>query len=248
VSDRKSVSEKSYEGRSCVSRLHRKRLDAILRELNGIPRPEKGVIADFGCSTGLICQKMREQVFGDDSWTIMGLDFYQPNLDGAANRRIPGSDFQLFDLNEIDSRFSGRFDLITCIETLEHTADFRTAFENLYLSARVGGTIVVTVPNETGLIGLVKFLARKVVRRKAYGDFFEGQSELKYVMCLLLNRPIDGFRGECKKGWGPHLGFDWKVLDSFITKSYVESGRCRIVKRSKLVMGTTLLYVLKKVR
>lgn len=244
----KSVSEKSYDGWNPVARFHRMRLDTLMRELGDLPKPQGGALADFGCSTGLICQKMRERVFAEDSWTIAGCDFYQPNVDRAAGRGIPRASFHLFDLNELDTRFEGKFDIVTCIETLEHVADLRTAFENLYLSTRVGGLMVVTVPNEKGLVGLFKFLARKVLRRNAYGDFFEGQSEMRYLMCLLLNRPIDGFRRECKRGWGPHLGFDWKALDSFIRSDYVESGRCRLVKRSKLVMGTTVLYVLDKLR
>jgi SAM-dependent methyltransferase len=223
------------------------RIDALIRELNAVSKPDGGIIADFGCSTGLVCREMRERVFLDDSWTMMGLDFYQPNLEKAAGRGISGSSFHEFDLNEINREFAGRFDFITCIETLEHTADFRPGVENLYLSAKAGGVIFITIPNEKGLVGLIKYLARKVLRRKPYGDFFKGQSELEYFMCLLLNRPIDGFRRECKQGWGPHLGFDWKVVDYFISTNYVVPGKCRVVKRSKLMMGTTVLYVLQKV-
>lgn len=243
----KSISERSYAGRGPAARLHRSRLRSILREMSSFELPDEGEVAEFGCSTGLVLQQIMETVLSPESWQAFGFDVREENVAAGAQRGIPGASFSSFNLNRVDTSYAGRFDLVTCFETLEHTGDFRNAFENLYVATRQGGLIFVSVPNEKGLCGLAKYLGRKLLRRNAYEDFFDEQSELDYLMCLLLNRPLDRFRDPAAEGWGPHLGFDWKTLDRHVKEAYVESGKCLLLRRPIPAPWATVFYVLKKI-
>jgi len=59
-----------------------------------------------------------------------------------------------------------RFDLILCFETIEHLPDEAAAISEIARVLRPGGTLLLSVPVEFGLVLLLKTLIRFVLRRK----------------------------------------------------------------------------------
>ena len=110
---------------------------------------------------------------------------------------------------------------MTCFETLEHVGNYENAFRNLFTHLRAGGILITTVPNETRLVGLVKFMARPIFNRKAYGRFFETRSCLKYLLYLMADKNIEEFRTPGRRSHGPHLGFDYRKLREHVEQRYV---------------------------
>jgi SAM-dependent methyltransferase len=243
-----SSHEGTYKRGDISSRLHRSRLRAILRLFDEIELGAEGMLADFGCSNGFVIECLQQGVFSQRNWRFVGWDRSDSLLAMAREKKLPRATFRHFDLNDQGRVFSAEFDVVTCFETLEHVCDYRAAFAHLYEACLQGGSIVLSVPNERGAAGIIKYFGRKLLRTNPYGDFFEGKSELGYVLRLLTNRPIDFYRWPPAAEWGPHLGFDARLFEKFIDEEYLRAGRCRLVLRRKTTLGFSLLYVLRKCR
>lgn len=238
--------EESYKGLGIVAMTHRNRLRHIIHLLHGIENQEGGSLADYGCSDGYIISILQKGIFLNRDWKFYGFDHVEELLSKANGRNLPHTEFHLFNLNAINRDRSNNFDIVTCFETLEHTGNYKNAFENLYFSCAILGSIVVTIPNERGVPGLLKYFGRKVLRRNAYGDFFNSKSELEYVKALFLNRPIDVFRHPDAEGWGPHLGFDYKQFETFIQDHFVKEQKLKIVHQGSATIYFNRSYVFQK--
>ena len=238
--------EKSYQGFGLAPLVHRSRLRRILRLVDQLDLPDRGSLADVGCSNGFILSQLKEHVLSGKDYALFGFDHSDELLGGARNKNIDGASFHQLDLNEIYTSWLDRFDVITCFETLEHVGNYRHAMQNIYSMCRPHGTIVLSIPNERGLPGLLKYLARKLLRRDSYGEFFARQSELDYVRRLLLNLPIDSFREVGAPGWGPHLGFDWQVFRGHLEEHYIQPQKLRLLFETRSFMNFNLFYVMTK--
>ncbi len=241
------VHEESYKGRGLVSHIHRRRLDLLFEILERLERLKTGVVADFGCSNGYILSLIQARECFGRAVEYHGFDHSEELLALAREQNGDAATYHPIDLNRENSGWEDHFDRIHCLETLEHTADYGAALANLYRTCKPGGLIVISVPNEKGVPGLLKFLPLRVLRKQGHLDFFQGKSELEYVKCLALGRRIDGFRQPPRSwGWGSHLGFDWQVFVDFIEQEYVRAGKMSWVERTSNFIGFNLFYVLRK--
>ncbi len=107
----------------------------IFSLLNGV-RFE--TVLDAGCGTGILLQQISEAypktILTGSEYSSEGIEF--------AKKRLPDADFHVLDLSK-DS-LHRTFDLITCIDVIEHIPDDRTALKNL--RSMTGGHLVVSVP------------------------------------------------------------------------------------------------------
>ena len=236
--------EESYQGRGIIPFFHRRRLKSLFELFDRIDLKKEGALADFGCSNGYILSLLRKNVFRDKDYEFHGFDHSEELIESARSRGIPNTSFHYVDLNRVadaDRTWVDRFDIVTCFETIEHTGNSMNAFHNLYSACKAEGVIFLSMPNEKGLPGLLKFFGRKILRRDPYGDFFENTGEFEYVRCLLMNRRIDGFRDPEAESWGPHLGFDWQVILDSIREKYIRSGMLELLCHRRSVFGLNLL-------
>ena len=155
--------ELSYRGVSLRAFLHRARLRAILRTLERAALGETGRVADFGCSNGFILSELRARRFPYPAWELWGFDHAPPYVEAATKRAIPGARFEPFDLDLPEDQPALPFDLVLCLETLEHTGNYRNGLPKLARATRPGGYLLISVPNERGLPGVLKFFGRRVL-------------------------------------------------------------------------------------
>lgn len=227
--------------------IHSNRETLLYQLLSDLNLPNKGQLADFGCSDGYIIENLRKTVFAGKDWRYVGLDHAQKLIDLGIAKKLPNTTFGIADLNVINHQFESQYDVVLCLETLEHVGDYANALENLYLAAKVDGDIIITIPNEVGLPGFVKYAARRILRRDAYGDFFKGKSEWKYMKHLLTGKPIDMFRQPAQDSWGPHLGFDSNSFHAFIMQELVDKGKVNMIQYFKTDrVGFNIFYHLKR--
>lgn len=236
----------SYEGIGFDKLVHRARLKKIVHIVESLRFEEEGFWADFGCSDGWCLYHLQKKIPSLARWKLYGFDHQSALLDLARKRKIPHAEFIRADLNAIDKKYENSFHMVTCLETLEHIGDYRNAFSNVHLTCRSGGLIVIAVPNETGIPGMIKFIGRKILRKDPYGLFFKNAGVFKYFMTLLNGGDIEIFRDNDVVEWGPHLGFDYRNLEKYIQEEYVHRARCVIIKRQVSFFGFNRLYVLKK--
>ncbi|MDD3803831.1 MAG: class I SAM-dependent methyltransferase [bacterium] len=239
------VHETSYKGNSPAKFVHRARLREILMSVRKHSPKDGGSIADFGCSNGYILREMKDKILTEKRWSFYGFDKNTQLLELAREKCEKNMEFCSFDLNSGEN-INQKFDIVCCFETIEHVGDWENALKSLVNCSKDNGLIVITVPNENGMQGLVKFISRYLVRKNPYGEFFDSSmSAFNYLTRLLRDESISDFRVPAD-GYGPHLGFEWKKLYRFIVKNYVDRGVLSLVHQQGLMMNFNYLFIFRR--
>lgn len=238
--------ERSYRGFSPRAIVHRARLRAILKALRRAALGPSGRLADFGCSNGFILSELRVERFPYPGWELWGFDHAAAYIDSARQRQLPGARFELFDLDSPGEEPPSEFDVVLCLETLEHVGSYRVALGKLARATRVGGCLLISVPNEVGAHGVLKFFGRKLLMRQNYEGFFRGRPQGPYVRSLLRGDDLEPFREPPRHGWGDHLGFDIRRFEEFLEAQLLGTGSFEIVEARRPSLGFGRLYLLRR--
>lgn len=116
---------------------YRGRRRIVRSELDRLTLPEGAEVLDAGCGSGRTLQDLVE--YG----TVSGIEFDPDAAAFAASRGWGEVKVGRLEQLPWDSR---RFDLITCLDVLEHVPDDRSALAELRRVCKVGGWLLVTVP------------------------------------------------------------------------------------------------------
>ena len=150
---------------------------------------KRALLVDLGCSDGFVIWQLRRTGELPRSWSAAGYDIDRRLLQAARRRHLANVSFRRIDLNNAAARAVQPGDLVICLETLEHVGNYRSALRVLHNSVRPGGWIILSMPNEVGVVGLIKLLVRPILRRQAYGDFFTGAKEVvSYTVAVAYAR------------------------------------------------------------
>ena len=121
---------------------YRGRRRMIRAELDRLPLPADASVLDAGCGSGRTLEELSP--YGD----VYGIEL-DPGAADVARARGRG-EVQIGRLEELPWE-DGRFDLITCLDVIEHTPDDRVTLRELRRVSRPGGFLLVTVPAYQGL-------------------------------------------------------------------------------------------------
>jgi 2-polyprenyl-3-methyl-5-hydroxy-6-metoxy-1,4-benzoquinol methylase len=110
-----------------------------LLSTHGVDYNQKRV-ADVGCGTGGLLKALKSR-FQPSSLT--GFEYSENALE-IARSQVPGVEFCYFDIYEGGTR---EFDVIFCVEVIEHLLHPDTALRNVVHMLAESGTALVTVPN-----------------------------------------------------------------------------------------------------
>lgn len=241
------IHEDSYKGYSPDKIIHKRRLKKTFDVISLIEAGEEGEYADFGCSNGYTISLLKESIFSEKKWKFYGFDSHDDFLNKGKLRNLNDVEFINFDLNIKNNDWKEKFDIVTCFETIEHVSDYKNALFNIYNACKKGGWIVISIPNEVGMPGIIKYLGRKR-EKNIYGKFFKDQSELKYFQHLVCNKPIHVFRDPDKNEYGPHLGFDWRIFEEYLHEEYVHTERCAIKSKIGSFFNFNFIYLINKLQ
>ncbi len=108
-------------------------------------RPLSGKSAlDIGCGAGLLCEPLSR--LGAE---VTGVDAAAENVSVAGTHaEAMGLDIRYM-AGEVASLDIGRFDLVTCVEVIEHVADKRQFLADVAARLAPGGLLVMSTPNRT---------------------------------------------------------------------------------------------------
>jgi len=110
-----------------------------LLQSHGVDYAGKSV-ADIGCGTGGLLKAIKTR-FQPSSLT--GFEYSEKAMD-IARAKVPGVEFCYFDIYKGSAR---QFDVIFCIEVLEHLLHPDAALRNVLKMLANPGAVLVTVPN-----------------------------------------------------------------------------------------------------
>lgn len=113
--------------------------EACIRRI--IENLEPGRIADIGCGTGLLLDRMMSAK-GTDGFTYAGVDI---SVDNDTRRQYPNVQFSEAKVEALPFE-DNSFDTVICTHVLEHILDIRAAVAELRRIC--SGTILIVVPKE----------------------------------------------------------------------------------------------------
>lgn len=116
---------------------YRGRRRIVRAELDRLPLPASARVLDAGCGSGRQLQELTG--YGE----ISGIELDPDAAALAASRDL--GDVRVGRLEELPWE-DGTFDLITCLDVIEHTPDDRVTLTELRRVAKPGGWLLVTVP------------------------------------------------------------------------------------------------------
>ncbi len=228
--------------------MHRARLARLRELLRGLNLPQSGLLVDLGCSDGFVISELRRRGDLSSAWCAAGYDVDRRLLRAARCRNLADVSFRWIDLNDAGAHVVQPGDLVICLETLEHVGNYRQALLVLHSSVRPAGWIVLSMPNEVGLVGLVKFLARPLLRRQAYGDFFTRTRDvMSYTVAVATRGDLERFRAPPRTIWSPHLGFDHRQVVHHIRRTFVDTGLWEVEEQQRSALGANRFLVVRRV-
>lgn len=107
--------------------------EKLIREAVG----QAGQLLDYGCGTGAFLETCQQK-----NWQVQG---YEPDPDARKLATARTKQPIINDVNAITA--AGPFDVITLWHVLEHVADLTNTINLFNQSLRVGGSLVIAVPN-----------------------------------------------------------------------------------------------------
>ena len=185
--------------------------------------PAPGRLLDYGSGDGtflaMASDRLREGC-GADVATDAVADC-RVRLAGFANLRF-------LTVQELDASHDGAYDVVTCMETLEHcTAPVvETILRDLGRLATPGGRIIISVPIETGPTFLVKLVLRKIAGWRGLSDYRHYETYgLRDALRMLfarrataVERPVYGTPDTPTL---THYGFNWRALRELVRSRFV---------------------------
>jgi SAM-dependent methyltransferase len=131
---------------------------------------------------------------------------------------------QVKELGSIDH--VGQYDAVFCMEVLEHVVDWNPEITRLKSLLKRDGTLIISVPVETGLPLVVKQTVRRIAGWRKIGHY-PGTSS--YSPAEMTSGIFAGHRQHLSRpifdtGSGPfhdHKGFNWMVLKERLQQDFV---------------------------
>jgi SAM-dependent methyltransferase len=131
------------------------RNDAMVREYLGQARQQfydsvveacgdylHGRVIDVGCGPGSVLKALAPH---GSIQQVYGVDFSGSAIE-RCREEVPTGMFLKGDIYHLGCR-DQTFDLVFCMETLEHLECATTAIEELFRICRIGGHVIITIPN-----------------------------------------------------------------------------------------------------
>jgi 2-polyprenyl-6-hydroxyphenyl methylase / 3-demethylubiquinone-9 3-methyltransferase len=120
-------------------------------------------VLDVGCGGGILSEAMARA-----GARVLGIDLSRPVLDVAELHALEGKvavEYRAVSAEELAQERPASFDLVTCMEMLEHVPDPAATVQALAALARPGGDVIVSTLNRNPLAFAVAIVGAEYVAR-----------------------------------------------------------------------------------
>ncbi|TPE59076.1 bifunctional 2-polyprenyl-6-hydroxyphenol methylase/3-demethylubiquinol 3-O-methyltransferase UbiG [Sandaracinobacter neustonicus] len=184
--------------------------DSLVHHFGLDPRKRRALeglsALDIGCGAGLVTEPLA-RMGADTQGLDAGADLIEAARAHAAAQQLPIR-YTAADITDFAPAHKGRFDIVTCLEVVEHVADIPAFLAALASLLKPGGLLIFSTPNRTPLSWAVLIAgAEKITRMIPDG----GHDWHKFLTPDELTRYLAeaGLKVETLKGlnWSPAKGF-----------------------------------------
>lgn len=182
-------------------------------------------VLDYGCGDGTFLAMLMKTPTAPSLAVGVEIDDGQV-LD--CRQRHTDSRLSFLRVDELDRRrYTSAFDALVCTEVLEHVIDRAPVFDRWRWLVKPGGTLVISVPVETGPALVVKQVLRHIAGWRGIGDYpgIAPYSWSEFAKSALagtrqhIMRPI--YRDPDGNGSYCHKGFNWRTLRLELKEHFV---------------------------
>jgi 2-polyprenyl-6-hydroxyphenyl methylase/3-demethylubiquinone-9 3-methyltransferase len=134
-------------------------IDAHWSVERSVAKPLAGKpVLDVGCGAGLLCEPLARL-----GGAVTGVDAAAENVSVASTHaEAVGLDIRYM-MGEVGALDIGTFDLVTCVEVIEHVADKRAFLADVVARLAPGGLLILSTPNRTAASRLLLVGAAEAV-------------------------------------------------------------------------------------
>ena len=169
-------------------------------------RPLAGLTAlDIGCGAGLMTEPLARM-----GATATGIDAAPENITAAATHAAAGGLAITYQATSVEALAAtgARFDIVTCLEVVEHVADRDSFFAALAVLLAPGGIAILSTPNRTAaswavVIAGAEIITRSIPRGAHDWNRFMTPAELSEALVNAGLQVMDTHG----LGWSPTKGF-----------------------------------------
>jgi SAM-dependent methyltransferase len=208
---------------SCKSRViawsHRSRFQVGLQLLGDSTRK----LLDYGSGDGTFLAMAANRI--QEGW---GADLAVDQIKDCRTRLAPHTNLHFCSVDELaDPAHDGRYDVVTCMETLEHctTEMVENVLENLARLVSPDGRAIISVPIEIGPTFVLKWILRKMAAWRGLSDYrhYEPYSISHACRMIFARRSTLLPRPVYQDREGPfhsHYGFNWRWLQERVSDHF----------------------------
>lgn len=198
-------SDYTYNSHNPIRRFsHKRRFNQLCKLVSRYTCPGMNVL-DFGCADGHLISLLSAN--SDNGCTYIG---YDPYPDSESDPSVTIYD----NFDDIKSTNTS-FDVITCLEVLEHFNPNmqRKLIGQVKSILSPGGTLIISVPIESGLPGFFKGIIRKLTDKRLRPKYTWNN-----LWRTLIAQPINQYR--TGDGYLDHIGFYFKDLRKLLEDDF----------------------------
>jgi len=202
-----------------ISWSHRGRFRAALRIAREV---QGGRTLDYGCGDGTFLGLLASHM----AVSAVGAEIHSSIVDSCRSRFAGYDNLRFVHVSGLEPSERESFDVIYCMEVLEHVTEPDVLLERLEWLLAPGGTLVISVPIETGLPVIVKQAVRTLAGWRGIGDY---PGTTRYTPPELLSSILAGatqhiqrpvFKDAAGNPTHDHKGFNWRVLRALVRRRF----------------------------
>lgn len=173
-----------------------------------------GKLLDYGCGDGTFLSMAADRIQQG-----VGADIAVDQIRDCAERLASFNNLRFCSIADLDESYYGTFDVVTCMETLEHCSEpiVEIILRDLARLVAPGGRVVISVPIEIGPTFVIKSVVRKIAAIRGLSDYRYYESYSLYnAMKMIFARSTTSFvrpvYGTLEAPSLSHYGFNWRAL------------------------------------